>query len=95
MEKRIIDIKHLAKLAHLKLTPEELKKFTPQLTEVFDFFGKLQKLNTKDIPPTFQTIPLKNVSRSDQVDKPLDSKEALKNARQKSGNYFIVKAVFS
>jgi aspartyl-tRNA(Asn)/glutamyl-tRNA(Gln) amidotransferase subunit C len=95
MKKGMINIKHLAKLAHLKLTREEFKKFTPQLAEVFELFERLERLNTKKTLPTFQTIPLKNISRRDRAGKPLNNKEALKNAKQKSGSYFKVKAIFS
>lgn len=93
MKKRI-DIEHLAKLAHLKLTQAEKEKFGPQLEKIFNLFEQLRRLDTQDIPPTFQTIPLKNVAREDKVGSCLNPKEALENAKQKKGNYFKTKPIF-
>ena len=45
-------VKHLAKLANLKLTDKELEKLLPQFTSVVDFVSKVQSLNTKNIPET-------------------------------------------
>ena len=61
-------IKHIASLAKLQLTVEEEKKFSSQLSSVLDFFGQLQKVDTKKIPETSQVTGLKNVSRKDEIE---------------------------
>ena len=62
-----IDVDHVARLARLGLSEEEKKLFGKQLSAILDFANSLQKLDTKDIPPTAHAIPLKNVFREDQA----------------------------
>lgn len=93
MEEKI-NIKHLAKLAYLKLTKKEKAKFKPQLREIFEMFAKLGELDTSDVLPTFQTIPLKNIVRRDKVGDSFPPEEALKNTKQKQAGYFKTKPVF-
>ena len=52
-------LQHVAEVARLKLTEDEIKKFLPQLEEALEFFSKLQEVNTDGIKPNFQPIELK------------------------------------
>ena len=60
-------IRHISKLARLELTDEEVEKFTKQIDDVLEVFKAIEKVNTKDIDPSFQPLEIKNVWREDQV----------------------------
>lgn len=62
-----LDVEHVARLARLGLSAEEKTLFAGQLSAILEFAANLQKLDTKDIPPTAHAIPLKNVFREDQA----------------------------
>jgi len=86
-------IKHLAKLAGLSLTSQELNELPNQLSEIIDYFEILKELDTKGIESTSQVTGLENIFDND---KPIDSlsvESALKNTESKHDNFFKVKAV--
>ena len=59
------DVEHVAYLARLGLTDEELDRLEGQLNHILDQYAKLAELDTDDIPPTAQTIELENILRDD------------------------------
>lgn len=61
------EVLHIAELSSLKLTDEEIKKFTPQLTKIIEFVSTLNEVDTKNVEPTSQTTELSNVTREDKV----------------------------
>ncbi len=61
------DVKHLAQLAKLKLSAEDVSKFAPQLDEIVQFFTQLQEVDTSQVVETFQTTGLENVWREDEI----------------------------
>ena len=61
------DVLHIADLAHLDLTEDEIKKFLPQLASIVDYIGQLDEVNTQGVEPTSQTTGLTNVFRPDEV----------------------------
>ncbi|HTO00569.1 MAG TPA: Asp-tRNA(Asn)/Glu-tRNA(Gln) amidotransferase subunit GatC [Microthrixaceae bacterium] len=74
------DVAKVAKLARLRLTPDELTRFTGQLSDVLDHAADLQSLNLDGVEPMAQPIPLSNVFRADEVGIPLDRAEVLGSA---------------
>lgn len=62
------DVKHIAKLAKIKLSEDELTEFSGQLSQVLDFFGQLQEVNTDDVEETSQVTGLDNMTREDIVE---------------------------
>lgn len=88
------ETEHIAKLAKLTLSEEEVDKFSSQLGETIDYVEKLKELNTEHVFPTFQTTGLKNVFREDEAGSSLTQKQALKNAKKTHKGYFVTKAVF-
>jgi len=90
------EVKHIAKLACLKLTKEEIKKFQQQLSQVLDYMEKLKEVETKKIPPTSQVTGLKNIFKKDKVkkNKCLTEKQALSAAKEKHQGYFKVESLF-
>ena len=87
------EVLHIALLARLGLTEAELGKFSEQLSNILENFEVLQQVDTSNVPPTAQSIPLQNVLRDDEVDTSLPQSEILANAPHKEGGYFRVRAV--
>ena len=87
------EVLHIALLARLGITDEEVDKFREQLSNILENFEILQQLDTTGVPPTAQAIPLQNVLRDDAVAPSLPEREILANAPQKEGEYFRVRAV--
>ncbi len=61
------DVEHVAHLARLGLTEEELARLEGQLNHILDQYAMLATLDTEHIPPTAQTIELANILREDVV----------------------------
>lgn len=61
------EVKHVAKLARIKLTDEEVKKFGKQLSGVLDYMDILKEVNTDNVPETSQVTGLQNVMENDEV----------------------------
>ena len=80
-------IENVARVARLKLTDSEVKKFMPQLKEILDSFSKLDEVKT-DAVPSFQPVELKNVMRSDEPGTCLSQETALKNSEHKKDGFF-------
>jgi aspartyl-tRNA(Asn)/glutamyl-tRNA(Gln) amidotransferase subunit C len=87
------DVEHVAHLARLGLTDEELTQFEEQLNHILDQFAALSRLDTGHIPPTAQTIELENILRDDVARKSLTPEEAAANAPQHDGSHIIVPAI--
>ncbi len=89
------DVEHVARLARLALTEEEKERFTSQLESILEYIGKLNELDTRDVPPTTHVIPLANVWREDRVeaDRFGDPAAILRNAPEAEGPFFKVKKI--
>ena len=83
-------VEYLAHLARLKLTPEELTQFAPQIDEILGYVEKLKKAQTQGVPPTTHPLPLTNVFREDRSEKSLEAHQALSNAPERQGPFFKV-----
>ena len=86
-------VRHVADLARIALTDEEVQRFTRQLSVVLDAVGKLREVDTEAIPPTASVLPLTNVTREDEVRPSLTLAEALGNAPARDGDLFRVQTV--
>jgi aspartyl-tRNA(Asn)/glutamyl-tRNA(Gln) amidotransferase subunit C len=88
-------VQHIAELAKLKLSDEELDLMTPQLAAILDHAARLQELDTEAIPPTASVVPLQNVMREDQVAPSMPRDQVLANAPDKDerGEFFRVRAI--
>lgn len=84
------DVAHVARLARLRLTDEELDAFTGQLAAVLDHAADVEALDVTDIPPTAHPLPRVNVFRPDVVTPSLDRDEVLSQAPvAESGRFFV------
>lgn len=88
----IDEVKHVAKLANLPLSDEEITLFIVQLSAILAFVSKLQKIDTKDVGETSQVTGLENVFRADEIDNErlLTQEEALANAKETQNGFFKV-----
>lgn len=84
------EIKHIAKLARLQLSDEELPRYTEQVGRILAFFDELKQLDTTDVPATAHPIPVNNAFRPDALKPSLGADRALLNAPQREGDYFRV-----
>ena len=87
---RRADVEHVAKLARLALSEEELGTLEEQLSRILDHAARVTALDTDGIEPTAHAIPLVNVLRADEIVPPLDPAEALRNAPDVENGYFRI-----
>ncbi len=88
-------VRSIAELAKLDLTDEEIATYAGQLSNILNYFEKLQSLDTSHIPPTASVLPLKNVVRSDEVKPALSPDKVIANAPDAEDNQFRVSAVLA
>jgi aspartyl-tRNA(Asn)/glutamyl-tRNA(Gln) amidotransferase subunit C len=90
MEMNQDQVKQVAKLARLALTPEEMERFTQQLSQILSYVEKLNELDTSGVEPTSHVMSLSNVFREDQARPSLPADQALANAPEREGSFFRV-----
>lgn len=88
------EVKHVANLARLSLSEEEVDMFTEQLDAIIGFAEQLNELDTENIEPTTHVLELKNVLRDDQARESVPREEALKNAPDERDGQFKVPKTF-
>jgi aspartyl-tRNA(Asn)/glutamyl-tRNA(Gln) amidotransferase subunit C len=84
------DVEHVAYLARLGLTDEELARLEGQLNHILEQYQILAGLDTEAIPPTAQTIQLENILRDDVVTPSLAPEDVLRNAPERDGDFVVV-----
>lgn len=84
------DVAHLADLARIDLSDEELDHLAPQLAVILDSIASIRQVAADDIPPTSHPLPLTNVFREDEVRPSLTAEEALSGAPQVEEQRFAV-----
>jgi len=87
------DVEHIAFLARLGLGEDEKQTFQEQLSGILEYMKTLAELDTSDIPPTAQVIPLQNVMRDDRVEPSLPREAVLANAPEREGDFLRVPPV--
>ncbi|OGO07025.1 MAG: asparaginyl/glutamyl-tRNA amidotransferase subunit C [Chloroflexi bacterium RBG_13_57_8] len=87
------EVLHIARLARVALTEEEITRMSEQLSNLLDHFEVLQRVDTEGVPPTAQSVSLQSVMRDDLVAPSLPSEDVLANAPRREGDYFRVRAV--
>lgn len=87
-------VEHVAKLANLPLSSDEEEKYGEQLSKILDYIDQLNRVDTSQVEPTFNTTGNENVIREDVSRESLSQEEALKNAPKVKDGYFATKGVF-
>lgn len=88
------DVEHIAELAKLALTPDEIEQYRRQLSDILEHFETLKQVDTSSVPPTASVLQLRTVMRADQVRPSLSTEDALANAPDRDDGFFRVRAVF-
>jgi aspartyl-tRNA(Asn)/glutamyl-tRNA(Gln) amidotransferase subunit C len=86
-------VEHIAELARLALSEEELALYQEQLSAILEYFERLQELDTAAISPTASTLPQHSVMRDDEVSPPFPREDILANAPATEEGCFEVPAV--
>ena len=81
-------VKHVASVARLNLTDVEVERFEKQMKGTLDIFSIIDEVDTKNVEPSFHSVPVKDSLREDVPEKSLDSETALKNAKNKEKGFF-------
>jgi aspartyl-tRNA(Asn)/glutamyl-tRNA(Gln) amidotransferase subunit C len=89
------DVEHVAHLARLGLTEEELARLEGQLNHILDQYAILATVPTDHIAPTAQTIELENILRDDVALPSLDPEAVLANVPARDGDFVVVPAILS
>lgn len=84
------EISHVADLARLHLSSEEVEAMAGQLGDILSYVAKLNELDTEGIPPMTHAISIVNAFREDEVKPSLDREKALANGPQQDGEAFVV-----
>lgn len=89
------DVIHVATLAKLELTPEEIKKFQKQLSKVVDYIAELQEVDIEKVEPTSQTTGLSGVYRTDEINPQylLSQEDAISGKDDTVNGLFKVEAI--
>ncbi len=90
------DVLHVAELANLDLTEAERARMLRDLNNILDYVDRLNELDTANVPPMAQIVTpgeKRNVTRTDEPRPSLSHEDALKNAPEADGTYFVVPKV--
>lgn len=88
-----IDVKKVAKLANLTISPNDEPKYEKQLTEILGYVEKLKEVNTEGVQITSQVTGLENVTREDKSTKSLTQEEAISGGKSTERGFFKVDAI--
>lgn len=86
-------VKEIALLARLDLTEEETETFVPQFQDILKYFSILNELDTENVPPAYLSSANKTVTRDDEIEESVSTKEFLANAPQAKDDYVVIPRV--
>ncbi len=86
-------VMRIGKLSRIALTDEQVELFGTQLEAILEYFDKLQQLDTENVEPMVHAVELTNVFSEDTPGESLSAEQALANAPQRDGDFFIVPKV--
>ena len=87
------EVEHVAKLARLKVTDEDVTGLSVQMSDILTYIDKLSELDTSDIEPMAHALSLPTPFREDVVGQSLDLDESLANAPERNNNFLVVPKV--
>jgi aspartyl-tRNA(Asn)/glutamyl-tRNA(Gln) amidotransferase subunit C len=85
-----IDVRYVAHLARLSLSPQEEQQLGAQLASILGYIEKLKEVDVTGVEPTAHAFPMVNVTRPDETCPSLPHEEALRNAPAQANGLFIV-----
>lgn len=87
------EVEHIARLARLVLTDEEIDRYQEQLSAILEYAARLQDLDTSGIPPTASVLPPRSVLRKDVAGETFTHENLFRNAPSIEDNQFKVPPV--
>ncbi|TMC63285.1 MAG: Asp-tRNA(Asn)/Glu-tRNA(Gln) amidotransferase subunit GatC [Chloroflexota bacterium] len=87
------EVEHVARLARLGITADEVVRYRDQLRHILTAIDALKQADTSTVPATAHPLEERNVMREDRREPSLPAEMALKNAPSREGSYFKVKAI--
>ncbi|MFN2465150.1 MAG: Asp-tRNA(Asn)/Glu-tRNA(Gln) amidotransferase subunit GatC [Candidatus Dormibacteria bacterium] len=93
MKLTVEQVRHVAELARLGLSGEEMERLTGELSKILDYIDQLERLDTSSVEPTAQVGGLTDVFRDDEARPSLPVEAALSNAPASEDTYFKVRAM--
>ncbi|MBS1966105.1 MAG: Asp-tRNA(Asn)/Glu-tRNA(Gln) amidotransferase subunit GatC [Chloroflexi bacterium SZAS-1] len=90
----IAEVEHVAHLARLRLSADELEKLQHELSHILDYIDMLKEVDVSSVAPTAQVTDLANVMRDDEVRPSLPREAVLANAPDQRDGMFRVKDIF-
>ena len=86
-------VQEIASLARLDLTNEETEMFVSQFKAILDYVSILNEVDTEDVPPAYLSSANKSVTRQDEIEESVPTKEFLANAPQSKDDYVLIPRV--
>jgi aspartyl-tRNA(Asn)/glutamyl-tRNA(Gln) amidotransferase subunit C len=90
----IEEVEHVAHLARLRLSADELEQLRTDLSRILEYIDMLKEVDVADVAPTAQVTDLFNVMREDETRPSLSPEDVLANAPEQREGMFRVKAIF-
>jgi aspartyl-tRNA(Asn)/glutamyl-tRNA(Gln) amidotransferase subunit C len=87
------EVLHIAALAKLGMTEEDITHFGAQLSNILENFEVLKKVDTEGVAPTAQPNSLYNVMKADEVSPSMPTSDVLANAPHREGDFFRIRPV--
>jgi aspartyl-tRNA(Asn)/glutamyl-tRNA(Gln) amidotransferase subunit C len=87
------EVLHIAALAKLGMTEEDITLYGAQLSNILENFEILNKVDTANVPPTAQSNVLCNVMKADEVAPSMPAEDVLANAPRREGDFFRIRPV--
>ncbi len=87
------EVLKIASLAKLHLTEDEVDMYTDQMNEILEYMHQLDELDTENVEPLSHVLDQLNMTRRDEEEPSLSRDEALNNAPDSDGEYFVVPKV--
>jgi aspartyl-tRNA(Asn)/glutamyl-tRNA(Gln) amidotransferase subunit C len=87
------EVRHIALLANMHLTDEEVEQYRSQLSDILEHCQSLQEVDTSDVEPTGHATDVNTVLRDDEAGTPLEREQVLSNAPVTSGEFIRVQPV--
>lgn len=94
MQLTTAEVEHVARLARMRLSDDEIEHMRAQLSDILGHIQTLQEVDVEGVLPTAQVTGLSTVWRDDEVHPPLPPEQALANAPDQNDGMFRVRAIF-
>ena len=86
-------VREIALLARLDLTDQETEMFVSQFKDILDYVSILNEVDTENVPPAYLSSANKSVSREDEVEASVPTKEFLANVPESKDDYVVIPRV--